>query len=419
MCVASTISLTTFNTNQSVYGQTLKKTSMVARRALTIQSSDIKAEIDNPATLPQVYTFGPSIQNQWVVVGSGQHTIYYSNNGNNWVSSLDNPFGYIGTGLAIAWNGSRWVVGGDGTTTLAYSDDNGIHWTNVLSPSLTIVYSIIWTGTQWIATGTGGGQWIINSINGTTWNTITTNISLLFGYGIAWNGSIGVAVGEGDNSILYSDPYSYTTWHPATNTFSTRGYAVAWNGRMWVAVGEGGSTILYSINAQTWTNASGTLFSTAGYYVAWNGNVWVAVGKGSTSIVYSLDGITWNSGIIINPAIVTIDYINAVTWNGTLWIATIQTVGGGGHTANSFDGISWTVNVTTIFDANIQKVAFNNRRPYTLTFPTNVSTATISTISPASFPLTISANNQLDIVSDAYYNTGYTNFSMVVRGQYS
>jgi len=262
-------------------------------------------------------------------------------------------------------------------------------------------------------------NWIITSVdNGTTWANITTiNNSLSTCYGIAWNGSILVAVGIGGHTILYSDPYSYTNWNATTNSFSTTGYGIAWNGRIWVAVGEGGSTIRYSINAQTWTNASGTLFSTNGYDIAWNGHIWVAVGKGGVFVVYSYDGMTWESGIIINPNSVTILEAKSVTWNGILWIATIFTLSG--DVMTSYDGITWQISNNSLFNTSIQKVAFNNRRPYTLSFPTNVSTATIGSISPYTFPISIAQSSQLDVVSDAYYNTGYTNFSMTIRGQYS
>jgi hypothetical protein len=414
---------------------------MSVLRPLTIQSSIIKAEIDYPATLPQVYTFGPSVPNQWVATGKGTlSTIFYSNNGVDWNPAANNVFtGVSGTGYAIAWNGSRWVAGGvdgagAGATHLAYSDNNGINWTAVTSPSLTTVHSAIWTNQKWLAVGSGGGKWIIDSDdNGTTWTDInpSTNISLTNCYEITWNGSIFVAVGDGSgNTIIYSDPHSYTTWHTTTNPFSTQCNSVAWNGRMWVAVGIGSSAIAYSntdgsgniildgSGNMIWTNASSTL--TDGYGVAWNGQIWVAGGVGGPFIVYSYDGITWINGIIFNPNSITITRINNAAWNGSIWVATVYTFLGGGYTANSYDGITWRISNSSVFSFIIHKVAFNNRRPYTLTFPANVSTATISSISTSyTFPLTISADKQLDIVSDAYYNTGYTNFSMVVQGQYS
>jgi hypothetical protein len=140
------------------------------------------------------------------------------------------------------------------------------------------------------------------------------------------------------------------------------------------------------------------------------------VGSESTNkIITSLDGITWTPASIVPD----ITVILGVTWNGTMWIA----VGYGSNTSiYSYDGTTWFAGgfyFNTSFVGG-SSIAFNNRRPYTLSFPTNVSTATISSISTSyTFPISIAQNSQLDVVSDAYYNTGYTNFSMVVRGQYS
>jgi hypothetical protein len=362
---------------------------MCALRPLTIQSSYIKAEIDNHPSLPQTYTFGPTVTNQWIAVGEGTNTIYYSNNGVAWSPVTNNVFAG-GTGLGVAWNGSRWVACGTGVTSLAYSDTNVAIWNAVASPSLTTIYSVIWDGTKWFAVGLGGGKWIITSANGSVWTDITTNLSLTTCYGIAWNGSILVAVGEG-NTILYSNPYSYTTWNGTTNPFSTSGHGVAWNGRIWVAVGEGGSTIRYSTDAQTWTNASGTLFSTAGYGIAWSGAMWAAVGKGGTFVVYSNDGITWESGSVINLGSITITQFNSVAWNGTAWVATVESPSGG-YTANSYDGITWKIATTPIFGITIHNAAFNNRRRYTLSFSTN---STIGQIAPfsASSPRTIAVGS--------------------------
>ena len=138
--------------------------------------------------------------------------------------------------------------------------------------------------------------------------------------------------------------------------------------------------------------------------------MWVAVGQGTNTIAYSYDGINWTG---LGSTIFSL-YGTGIAWNGTMWVATGT---GTNSTAYSYVGFNWTG--VTSFSGGGRGVAFNNRRPYTLSFPTNVSTATIGTISPASFPLTIAQGSQLDVVSDAYYNTGYTNFSMTIRGQYS
>ena len=253
--VVSTISLNSFLTNQAVYGPTVKKTSMVPLRTITINSTintnDINAQLDNPPSIPQVYTFGPTIPNRWVVVGQ----------------DLTNPIVY---------------------------SNNGIQWNN--------------------------GS-VLNS------PSLTTNSIFYVGRGVAWSGSRWVAVGLGSNSI-------------ATST----------DGINWTVVNN--------------------IFNGNGTSVSWNGLMWIATGIGSPYIVYSYDGLYWIS-------------------------SSVSLLAGYG-------------------------VAFNYRRPYTLTFPTNSTTATISSISPSyTFPITIAQNNQLDICSDSYYNSGYTNFTMTIRGQFS
>jgi hypothetical protein len=196
--------------------------------------------------------------------------------------------------------------------------------------------------------------------------------------------------------------------------FSNGAYGIAWNGTIWVAAGGGDYAIATSINGSTWT-AQAQPYIVNAYCVAWNGSLWVVGSESTNKIITSLDGITWTPASIVPD----ITVILGVTWNGTMWIA----VGYGSNTSiYSYDGTTWFAGgfyFNTSFVGG-SSIAFNNRRPYTLSFPTNVSTATISSISTSyTFPISIAQNSQLDVVSDAYYNTGYTNFSMGVRGQYS
>jgi hypothetical protein len=414
MLVTSTISLTTFITNQAVYGQTLKKTSMSVLRPLTIQYGDIKAEIDNPATLPQVYTFGSSIQNRWVATGGDtNYSIIYSDNGYQWtgVTSPNNPFT---TGTGVAWNGVLWVAVGNGSNTIATSS-NGSQWSGLGNIIFTYGGSgVAWGGNQWVAVGLGSTYGIATSPNGINWTPQGAGISNNM-RSVAYNGSMWVAVGNGGNKIAYSSNGS--SWMAVTdssgNMFSNGGNGIAWNGIIWVAVGGGDYAIATSINGSTWTARDQPYIANA-YCVAWNGSLWVVGSESTNKIITSLDGITWTPASIVPD----ITVILGVTWNGTMWIA----VGYGSNTSiYSYDGTIWFAGgfyFNTSFVGG-SSIAFNNRRPYTLSFPTNVSTATIGSISPYTFPISIAQSSQLDVVSDAYYNTGYTNFSMTVRGQYS
>jgi hypothetical protein len=122
----------------------------------------------------------------------------------------------------------------------------------------------------------------------------------------------------------------------------------------------------------------------------------VAVGQGTTNtIAYSNDGITWiGLGLTL---FTTIGY--DITWNGTRFVA----VGEGlTHTiAHSTDGITWRGVGTTIFTTTGRGVAGNS----------NVGSTIVD--SAISFNSNIYPNsNKLDIVSDNYYNAGYSNFSV-------
>jgi hypothetical protein len=198
-------------------------------------------------------------------------------------------------------------------------------------------------------------------------------------------------------------------WIGLGNSIFAIGYGVAWNGYLWVAVGTGTHSIAYSSDGTSWTGVTGvsaTIFTTCNG-VAWNGSLWVAVGSSLTNkFAYSYDGINW-TGLGGNSVFSSSG--NSIAWNGTMWVATGS---GTNSTAYSYNGFRWTG--VSSFSDNGQGVAFNSKRPYTLTFPTNATTATPGTVS-AAFPAFIPATSRLDVVSDTYYNQGYTNFSITVN----
>ena len=440
MLVTSTISLTTFITNQAVYGQTLKKTSMVALRPLTIQFSDIKAEIDNPATLPQVYTFGSTIQNQWIAAGSGSANVATGNNGITWPTTrtVVDLIQFRG----IVWTGNIWVATGGGVDNSIATSINGLDWqprgdtlqANGSSPTISIgegTCILCWVNLLFITGLTGSSGFTVGVIgysndNGTTWYNITGSSGFTSANGFAFNGIIAVVVGSGTtNSIVWSDQFS-VEWNSVLNSndIFTTGNTVIWTGQRWVAGGKGPYRIAYSLDGITWTGSTSgnSVFSTGVgssspevYGIGWNGSMMIAVGFDAVNtIAYSMDeGETW-----VGLGITIVNFGFGITWNGQMWVVTGRGINN--SIAYSYDGINWYGSGTSAIDDTGFCVAFNNRRPYTLTFPTNVSTATIGSISPSyTFPITIPKDGQLDITSDAYYNTGYTNFSMTVRGQYS
>lgn len=108
-----------------------------------------------------------------------------------------------------------------------------------------------------------------------------------------------------------------------------------------VGVGTGANTLLYSRDGGiTWTGLGNSIFSVEGNCAAWNGTMWVAGGNGASNILaYSYDGITWNGlGIISTGPSTTLGSCTSIVWTGTKWVA----VDGGGQSATSTDGITWT-----------------------------------------------------------------------------
>jgi hypothetical protein len=94
--------------------------------------------------------------------------------------------------------------------------------------------------------------------------------------------------------MAYSSDLSI--WTNVTSIFSTQGNSVFSNNKIWVATGSGTNTIAYSTNGgTTWTAVAGStsIFSTSGNSVVWTGKRWVAGGSGTNTLAYSYDGQTW------------------------------------------------------------------------------------------------------------------------------
>jgi hypothetical protein len=132
------------------------------------------------------------------------------------------------------------------------------------------------------------------SDNLTTWTTISTNPFTNTINDIYWDGVYFMAVGSGGTTMAYSSDLSI--WTNVTSIFSTQGNSVFSNSKIWVATGSGTNTIAYSTNGgTTWTAVAGStsIFSTSGNSVVWTGKRWVAGGSGTNTLAYSYDGQTW------------------------------------------------------------------------------------------------------------------------------
>jgi hypothetical protein len=214
----------------------------------------------------------------WIVGGMGAaYSMLYSYDGIYW-NPIPNSKSILNTVNGIAYNGSIWVAGG---SSLAYSSD-GINWTTTVNP-FTVVNEIFWNGTLWMAAGTGTA--LAYSYDGKNWTSVTSTLTIGQGmfYYDKW-----IAVGSGTDSMVYS--YDGITWTGLGTTFSSA-TSIRHNGFMWVATGST-NAIAYSYDGFAWTGL-GTSLMTTGNAVTWNGSKWIAVGSGTNSIAYSVDGKNW------------------------------------------------------------------------------------------------------------------------------
>jgi hypothetical protein len=333
-----------------------------------------------------------TIQHPVIAVGQGTHTLAYSPDGVQWTGLGTSIFS---AGYGVAWNGTLWVAVGAGTNTIAYSYD-GVRWIGLGAFVFSQGNGIAWNGSLWVAVGNGTNK-IAYSTDGMTWIGSTTGNAIFTtsANSVAWNGKQWVAVGQGTNSIAYSaDGIAWTAI--GSTVFSTKGNGVAWTGSLWVAVGTGTNSIASSVNGINWTPAASSPFTT-GNGICWNGVRWLAVGQGTSSIAYSANGTTWTG--FGNALFSTAGY--GVCWTGTRFVA----VGSGTNTMiYSQDGLTWYATASGIFTQG-NGVAGNPRIGATV----------------CDSQLVLNANeggsNTLDIISDAYCNTGYTNFSATIQAQ--
>jgi len=148
--------------------------------------------------------------NRFIAVGEGTNTIAYSDDGMNWVGLGNSIFSTAG--YSIIWNGERWVAGGEGTNTLAISNDNGYSWIGLgIVPFSTKVMGLATNDISMVAVGSGlgGGATTIaySSNNGLSWTQATSVFaSSSTGTSVSWIGDRFIAT---SNDTTHTTAYSY------------------------------------------------------------------------------------------------------------------------------------------------------------------------------------------------------------------
>ena len=231
------------------------------------------------------------------------NAIMYSSNGINWTSSTQSILSQCNT---IAWNGSIWLAGGDGTKRMAYSYD-GINW--VASPQTVIdtaCNAIAWNGLLWVAGGTDSTNIIAYSVDGINWSPSQSGTAVFTTTGgkcnsIVWNGVIWVSGGtyQGSGGVIgYS--YDGINWtNVDVSAYLLEVKTIAWNGSQWLAGGtpQTDVTIISSTDSINWAPVSQSIIDSACYTIAWNGTTWIAGGinAGAGKLAKSTNGSTWTA----------------------------------------------------------------------------------------------------------------------------
>ena len=330
-----------------------------------ISASNITVNVDSPANVDQVLTFGVGgggkQQGMWIACGRATNTLAYSYDGFTWIPMV-NLLGTTLTGAGVEWNGNMWIVGAAGGGTIMEYSYDGINWTGITGALNSECKGIVWNGIMWVAVGGLSNGGIMFSYNGINWHGVLAVLSIYF-RSVAWNGIMWVAGGAGTSPWYIAYSYNGINWIPTgTGIITSNVYGLAWNGNMWVACGQSTNTIVYSYDGVNWFGLGGTIFG-IGNCVKWNGYMWIAGGQTTNTLAYSYDGFKW-TGLGLN---IFSSVCYCLEWNGTMWIA------GGAGTINtmaySYNGIDWVGLGKTIFTTNMSGVKFASARSNTLYLP--------------------------------------------------
>ena len=312
---------------------------------------------------------------------------------------IKNGLTNLSKGYGVAYNQvyKSWIAVGDGSSnTIAYSTDpSAITWNGVSgSPAIiSPAYGVACDGSGGVSVAVGQGTNSIAYSNngGSVWTGVNTTL-MRTGYGIATNSKIWVAVGEDtSNNIIRTSSISPTNWLGCGKVFKNAAHGVAYSyakpnigslNTSWLATGDNGTdpsgqTIAVSSNGINWSlvplvDANQRAAFSIAYGAVWTGTTWIVTGTGNytqatTSDPSGIIGWTFSTtGLQTGKALAvqfdTLDYSfggTAIAWNNSknLWIA----VGNGRvPVATSAHGYQWTAyDKNTTLMQNVKSVAID------------------------------------------------------------
>ena len=294
-----------------------------------------------------------------VLGGNTSSTIQYSSDNGTTFNSSTSGNTVFSTGCySVSWNGSMWVGVGSGTYSIGYSYD-GINWNGVSSSTsiFSTGISIKWNGLRWIASGFGGSNSFAYSSNGINWigsaNIYSSGLSATTLIPLPNTsqlvGPTGVQGFTGPQGLT-----GYTGPQGAGGTGPTGSIAIS--NQFMIGGGTGTNVLSYSLNGTKWLPTNGNVMDTCNA-VCYNGNIFVAGGgiNGSDNqqLLYSFNGITWyQSGTSAGGVL-------SIAWNGSIFVVA-------GLNSNcrlySYTGTSWSLATIPQLDNSSTAVIWLNNQ---------------------------------------------------------
>jgi hypothetical protein len=278
----------------------------------------------------------------WIIGGVGAtNNIAYSFDGVNWTPSTSDLTLSVNV---IAVNSSLWLAGGESLTTggasIEYSYD-GIYWSPSPDASGILINcsALAYNGVRWVAGGEAYTSCIAYSIDGINW-TAATNIFTNGCLAVAWNGvqwtAGGVSSGSNGNTLAYSSDGITWTLSPSTTIFSNSCTSLTWQGTEWIAGGLGPNGFATSTDGINWTPSPlGNAVLSQVYTLTTNVLLpyvpptpittvvtaqSIIGGTGGAILSNSEDGIQWNA-TKNGAAIYAGGNVKSLGYSGTLWVA--------------------------------------------------------------------------------------------------
>ena len=312
-------------------------------------------------TIGVTYTSGSGLGSSITLNAGSSVNIYW--NGSTFTSiSGQGSTGWTGltgaTGMT-GWTGLTGATGAIATGPTGWTGRAGATgWTGLAGPTGVAGFAVIYGSTATVGAiltvrGATGG--FANS--NLTWN----GTGMMIGRSTGPTGPVATLDVGGNSFIRYAagvgtGPLGVTGTINVSGGYYVNGY-IPYQSAQSFMVGVGGG-LTWSSDGMTWYPSANTIPFNYGLCVAYNGSLWVAgVESGGTTsnLLWSADGKYWNAstgGFDTDG--------NAVAWNGSMWVAAGYDTGGAASNMKwSVDGKTWNASSNSTFTGTGYGVAWN------------------------------------------------------------